>query len=194
MGSALMVKAELQEFWESEFGNPLPVADQLKWRFDSRWFRIHYLPESKRYPETEAEYLEINKRFRVLLTRLLQNQSNLIVVTSVDSSSDTPSIDGIGENEEFWRSDRFAEDDDESEPSYLHSYTSVLGLNSPQLDKLFRRIAHEEVHNVMLISIPANFIFHPYDGGADVIVANCDRRDRYETEFRDWTSPRPDRL
>ena len=49
----------LTEFWESEFAGVVPEAHNFKYQYPDRWVRFHSLPESKRYPEREAEYLAL---------------------------------------------------------------------------------------------------------------------------------------
>lgn len=62
-----MQSDELNKFWTDEFGDNLPVASELKWKFEQRWFRIHTLPDSKRYPDNESEYDEILRRHNIVL-------------------------------------------------------------------------------------------------------------------------------
>ena len=56
--------------WEENWPGGHPVADELKYRFPDRWVRFHSLPESKRYPDTPAEYDELLHRHNTVLAEL----------------------------------------------------------------------------------------------------------------------------
>jgi hypothetical protein len=46
----------LTELWRRRWPDSRPVADELRDTEHKRWVRFHSLPESKRYPDDEAEY------------------------------------------------------------------------------------------------------------------------------------------
>lgn len=47
---------ELRSWWQSHYGANPPLGHILKQKIRKRWFRIHSLPQFKRYPETPDEY------------------------------------------------------------------------------------------------------------------------------------------
>ncbi|MDP3157609.1 MAG: hypothetical protein Q8N23_33375 [Archangium sp.] len=59
---------------------------------------------------------------------------------------------------------------------------------------LLRMVANDECRGVMILPIDLAWIFHPYDGGADVITATSAERDLLSTRFSSWRSARPDGL
>ncbi len=83
-----MIK-DITQFWQSQFNGFVPEADNLKYEFKNRWVRFHSLPESKRYPENEQEYLEILRRHNVVLQDLC-GQGNVLVVLPEYSDSSVP--------------------------------------------------------------------------------------------------------
>jgi hypothetical protein len=82
---------ELSKFWNSEFDNFAPEAHNLKYEYKSRWVRFHSLPESKRYPENEDEYLEVLRRHIVVLQELCGYGSKFFVVLPEYSEEREPS-------------------------------------------------------------------------------------------------------
>ena len=63
------VLVNLAEEWKRRFVNP-PISH---WMRDSPgWLRIHSLPGSKRYPESDAEYAEMVRRHNAVAQAVLQ--------------------------------------------------------------------------------------------------------------------------
>jgi len=61
-------------------------------------------------------------------------------------------------------------------------------------DAMLRLVADNTVANMMIADPQLDWIFHPYDGGADVILPSEDRRDSLKSQFRNWLSARSDGL
>ena len=76
--------------------------------------------------------------------------------------------------------------------AYWHLHAKEVSYNCSELVELFRLIADDEVRNVMLISLASQFVFHPYDGGADVILSSQSIRDNLKNKFGDWLSNHPE--
>lgn len=62
------------------------------------------------------------------------------------------------------------------------------------LNGLLRMVANDECRGVMILPVDLTWIFHPYDGGADVITATSAERDWLAARFASWRSARPDGL
>ncbi len=66
-----MREIECKKWWSKHLPDAPPLAHILRQTYQPRWLRIHSLPESKRYPETEAEYAELLFRHNTVATEVL---------------------------------------------------------------------------------------------------------------------------
>ena len=58
----------------------------------------------------------------------------------------------------------------------------------------FRRVADDELDDLLLVSIERSAVFAPYDGGIDVIGADCFVCDSLGRDYRAWRSTHPSGL
>ncbi len=186
-----MIKV-LTKFWESEFEDFVPEAHNFKHEYPDRWVRFHSLPKSKRYPESDEEYLEVFRRHNVVLQDLLAEQRQVLVVLPEYSESSSPTkldsqLAGLFPASEFWCSFKSYDDD-----VYWHLHISEITFTGRELDHLFRLVADDDVRNIMMISPAKKMVFHPYDGGADVVLATTKQRDRLKDKYHHWLSDHPD--
>lgn len=105
----------------------------------------------------------------------------------------TPKLVAIALQGNFWRSIRFGDEEATGE-NYCHLFIDQKLWKVGLLDSIFRLIADDEVNETMVISVERNFVYHPYDGGADVILKDSLTRDRYKQKYEQWLSARPDGL
>lgn len=189
---------ELTKFWGAEFEDFVPEAYNLKHKFRNRWVRFHSLPESKRYPENEYEYLEVLRRHNVLLQKLCGNESRLFVVVPEYSEESAPAqpetkLQELFSTGKHWWTLHQHEADANYE-SYWHLHASEVKFTGDELDSLFRMVANDEVGNVLIVCPGTRIVYHPYDGGADVVLASTQERDRLKEQLREWLSSHPDGL
>lgn len=187
---------ELAKFWNSEFTNFAPEAHNLKHEYKDRWVRFHSLPESKRYPENEDEYLEVLSRHNAVLRELCGSESNVLVVLPEYSESKVPTkpepeLSCLFSDSEPWCTQQQYEDDDDYE-YYWHLHVSEINFTGSEFNSLFRMVANDEVGNIMIICPSKGFVFHPYDGGADVVLASTEKRDRLKERYHVWLSSHPE--
>lgn len=83
-----------------------------------------------------------------------------------------------------WRSDDLATDP--GFHSWQHHYVSRTHLDDPALDQLLLCVADDMTDGVILTDATCAWIFHPYDGGADVFAGSVEARDRLAAAFADW--------
>ncbi|WP_428240761.1 DUF3885 domain-containing protein [Gynuella sp.] len=183
---------ELAKFWNSEFDNFAPEAHNLKHEYKSRWVRFHSLPGSKRYPENEDEYLEVLRRYNIVLQELCGTGSKVLVVLPEYSEERVPSqpepeLLKLFSASEPWCTLEQHEDDDDYE-SYWHLHVSEVEFTGSEFNSLFHMVANDEVGNIMIISPSKGIVFHPYDGGADVVFVSTEERDRLKEQHREWLS------
>ena len=178
--------SQLSQVWDDLIGPPM-VAHDLRTYLPNRWVRFHALPESKRYPSNEAEYVEILRRHNLLLTELGASGANIFVI--VPEHSATP--DGEAPSLHFrqvvpptkpWVSLRT----EEPEPWFLHLHAAQLRYERGALDPLLRLIADDVLYGVIIVIPKTGVVLHPYDGGIDVILRSTAERDRVGASHTAW--------
>jgi hypothetical protein len=190
-----MIK-ELSKFWESQFGVFPPEAHKLKHEYKNRWVRFHSLPESKRYPENELEYLEVIRRHNVVLRELCGDEGMLLVVLPEYSESKlatkpSTKLAGLFPVTEPWCSLRRHEEGDDYK-LYWHLHVAEVQIDANELNSLFRLVANDEAGNIMVINTGKSIVYHPYDGGADVVLASTEQRDQLKEKHSGWLSSHPE--
>ncbi len=185
----------VDSFWRSQFSGCDPLAHELKHQFSSRWVRFHSLPESRRYAQDENDYLEILNRQNSLLTDLCEPEENLIVVLPEYADKASPNRpEKVAANllpeTVYWTSI----DQTDNDGLYFHLHVSHIQQNTDELEALLRCVADDEVRNVMLLCLSSASVFHPYDGGVDIIVPTTELRDALKARYRRWLSGRPNGL
>ncbi len=63
--------------------------------------------------------------------------------------------------------------------------------NPRALTRCLKDVADNIIANVMLIDLQRNVVYHPYDGGADVILGTQAEQERWRTTYRRWLSQHP---
>jgi hypothetical protein len=151
--------------------------------------RFHALPESKRYPESETEYATVLARHAAILHEMgLGDTCFVITAWFVDEPSRDPSRrSSVHAGAERWRT--MPADDWREVPTSL--YASEVRHPSGDLDLLLRAVADEQLVGTMITPRDLSWIYHPYDGGADLITRSSDERDALRTTFNAWLSPFP---
>jgi len=183
----------LTAFWNEHLAGCPPEAHTLKHSLKDRWVRFHALPESKRYPESEQEYQEILFRHNTVLTELNESLNELYIVLPMYTESSAPAepceeIKNLFSNSTYWRSiDKLEECD-----ICWHLYAAKVKYTGGELDTVFRMVADEELGNVLIVGVEDKFVFHPYDGGADIILPSTKRRDSFRSIYSGWLSKHPE--
>jgi len=184
----------LEVYWNNSFKGFPPIAYELKHAFKDRWVRFHTLPESKRYPENEEEYQEIISRHNKILSEVTKSNNEVYMVGVEYSDSLVPpgkgkNTKGILDNPVYWVAVPMHEPGEAEEfHSYFHLYYEKSNWNAGQLDTLFRLVADEEISNFMVVSEALDWVFHPYDGGVDLILKNESEMEKLRSRFEDWLS------
>ena len=74
---------------------------------------------------------------------------------------------------------------------YWQLYASLEPNAPDRLDALLRAVADYELVNVILADRDLNWLYHPYDGGADVYARDAAQRDRLLGKHAEWLSSHP---
>ncbi len=203
-----MTADEFQAFWESTYPLSLPLSYYLRVDYDSRWFRIHSLPESQRYPNNDSDWAILLNRQNALITDLVGSNSNLLLVTG----EYVYNYDGDQEHQFTFeesikhldftslkvavlgdtRYDASVPDDEKSLITYRPVVAEITWVPG-KYDSILRDVASERLR-VMFISVSKMCIIAPYDGGVDVILEDIVIRDFYKLKYKEWLSLREDGL
>ena len=197
-----MTKQEFKTFWAHRYPKSIPISYRFRHDYPDRWFRIHSLPESKRYPENEEEWNILLNRQNSIITDILGNNSTVLLVTGdyvFENSAEHHSFEAIDSIKRFLFTTL--------EPIDLHEFhpeeydkgeiyqplfcTSVWSKN--QFDDVLRDVAQDHIR-IIFISTHDSMMIIPYDGGVDVILQNTETRNKYKTKYSNWLSNREDGL
>ena len=191
-GGDVLSLEEFRYHWEAVYGTTLPLGHRLYQAFPNRWFRIHTLPKSKRYPENETERLEILRRHNTLLSDLLEPENDIVVVTttfSFQATPERPNAEYALENLEKLEWLRTEVKDE----VYSHFWISQHVWNPGILDPALRKVMNDEMRFI-ISSVQKKCVYAPYDGGADVILEFPELRDTMRAKYSSWLSLHPQGL
>ncbi|MBL7982710.1 MAG: hypothetical protein JNL52_12980 [Flavobacteriales bacterium] len=184
------------DYWNKNYPETFPVNHELKWVYPDRWFRIHSLPESKRYPDTADEYKIILDRQNELIDDLIGQEAEVVIsfglYTNDITNNNYHSLTDFGKFEKVLTIDLQKEKPEEYENGIgLDIYVMTEYWKSGKRDVILKAIADDQIR-AMFISPSRKCIIAPYDGGVDVIVDSTEQRDRLKQKYKDWLSDRED--
>jgi len=174
--------------WWQEFYNELPpVGHILRESIVRRWFRIHSLPESKRYPENEEEYALLLARHNTIATEVLGEgaQCTLFIPRYYDPS-DKITISGI--TAEYCGFYEEPSDDWDDTPDKLHIWQAPIIWQIGSFDALIRAIADWREPAVLFACQKTGRAYCPYDGGADLFLESRAQRSALKRQYSEWLS------
>jgi hypothetical protein len=181
----------LNELWGEKWHGFMPYLLHGRPELEHRWVRFHSLPGGKQFAEDDDESAEILKRHTSLLTELTaHSRTDSITVIAVDFSA----YDSGGWTEEVipdaWPWTTFinqvgaapsAEDD-------IVCYFWVAGANRVEhLDSLLTAAA-DGIGSFVVVPPSLDWIYAPFDGGADVYLPDARTRDWLEYKYRLWAA------
>lgn len=194
-----MTKEEFNQFWASTYPNTIPIQHYFRHQYADRWFRIHSLPESKRYAHTQEEWEILLSRHNQIITDLLGNHSKVLLVTG-DYNYNSPGDKHIVEEEAAFQTYTFTLLDniglnslspEEHEPGvvYRPAFAEIVwSIN--QHDALLKELADWKLI-AFFVSFEPHLIVAPYDGGIDFILKDSQMRDTCKKKYQNWLSKHP---
>ena len=175
-------KRAISDLWSRHYADFLPVPFWLITQLQWLWVRIHHLPGDKRYPSTDEELEVALLRHQRVIDLLFDDEPLVVVVGSFDpASSDLRQQMGGGPGgvEEWLRVDV---DGDE-----LHLFVTCIH-DIETLQALVTKVVTAQLAHVFVCQPPNPVLYHPYDGGADLIAASQDQRKEWSTLLGDWVA------
>lgn len=181
--------------WNRQWAPSRPVAHELRSVHPDRWVRFHSLPESKRYADSDEEWqILLDRHYRVLGE--LFASSDILIFTCAWSSTKAPPTRTdfdmrINPDGQHWTSLLTEDDPDPDFRVFTHLYTGRTRWQPGSLDPVLRAAASWETAGIMISDCGLTRIYHPYDGGADVLLATGFERDELRDRHTDWLSSHP---
>ena len=191
-----MTESEFIDYWNKVYPQSFPINHELKWVYPDRWFRIHSLPESKRYAESSDEYRIILDRQNQLINDLIGEESEIAIsfglYTNDITNDNYKELTDFGEFLKVLSIDLHKERPEEYEDEmYFDIYVKTENWKNGNRDEILKAIADDEIR-AMFVCQTKKCIIAPYDGGVDVIVDSTEKRDSLKKKYSDWLSDRED--
>jgi len=175
--------------WDEKWPKTSPDGPVLRTEHGDRWVRFHSLPESKRYADTEAEHAIVLERHHAVLDELGAGRDCFVLSLGHDRDRLARLLSDFHEPApRLWGT----MDTGEDQPDEL--YVCVLTHPSPALDAVLRTVADDVLGNVTIAPPDLRWLYHPYDGGGDVIAPSPSDRDRISKKFAEWRPRNPEGL
>lgn len=184
------------DYWKATYPEATPIGHVLKWVYADRWFRIHSLPGSKRYADTEEEYGILLARQYQLIEELIGEGAEVAIVLGLYENDITLAnyarLSDIEAFQRVWTIDLAKERPHQYDHDIsLDICVKVENWERGRRDEILKAIADDEIR-AMIVCPARECIVAPYDGGVDVIVETEVSRNRWKERFRGWLSPRED--
>ena len=186
--------AALSMLWDDRWPGCSKLPYELRHASD-RWIRFHTLPGSKRYPESDAEYDMVLARHNAVLGELVTGPTVLVATAGYSDAPlppepcRSPETVALHPRAVYWASACI--DDEPGFETWMHLYISRLPWSVGSLDPLLRQVADDVIANVLVADTDLRWLYHPYDGGMDVMLTSAGQRDALRDRYQDWLSARP---
>jgi hypothetical protein len=157
---------------------------------DAIWLRFHTLPSSKRTPTTDEELDTVLGRHHALLTGLCKEGTPLLLITTTWHASKNDLHMGdpgvlIDETPTPWRA---------FEDTSSQLKVQKVSLNSAALKSNLTQIARDEAAGTIVAPLSLEWLYHPYDGGVDILIPSDNVRQTLRDKYSGWLSSRADGL
>lgn len=156
---------------------------------------------SKRYAENDDEQAVILARRNTVLAELFdfldgQEWSNTALVFTCawgEHSGRTrrPDLVAADPGATFWRNDLWDPDPDCDDNMWTRLWVSTRPWFPGGFDSLLALAADDRTGGIIVAPLSLQWLYHPYDGVADVVAPSETARDRLAAEHEDWLPEHP---
>lgn len=182
-----------EQKWHNTFEGVVPLDNSLKYTLSHRWLRIYSLPEGKRYPESNAEWEEWQRRHGQVLQDLLDKDAPVTYLFASWRSSEDDVDHLVSILGGTFLLSQVVED--QASGTDWHIYTSDRLYEYGEIEGILRSVANDELaFNFCIIDFVQQRIISPYDGGIDLILSDELERDSFAERYSTWMSSRTDGL
>jgi hypothetical protein len=191
-----MTNTAMQVFWQSHYPLCPPINYLFKIFYNDRWLRVHSLPDSKRYAETEEEWDILLSTQNKILDDIFKLGNEMILFSGsynhLDFLNENDSLSNHNslKNYDFTALDNidlYARSQDYCEENtYYTPYFTTLFFKQNSYNAILKSVADDELR-VFFLNPNTKTIFAPYDGGVDIIYADSATRDICKLNYSHYT-------
>jgi hypothetical protein len=188
---------EFQTYWRTNFPDCPPVSYLFKSKLNHLWFRIHTLPESKRYAENIEETQEILLRQKTIFSDIVGENEDCFLVCLGYNQNPTkiyknqfPILAKLLTHEsEPILLPEIEEDREKGEIFQLAFGKQRIKFDD--LKEILIAVADWKIAHFFILNPNLKRIFDPYDGGVDMILETSAKRDEFKGKYKDRSSSHP---
>ena len=194
-----MLTSEFNNYWTENYASTLPLGYELVAENPENWFRIHSLPKSKRYADTEEEFQIILDRQNELITAVFEEGTEIILLfCTFTNDLSNENYAEIRDYHDFKLTETLNLYKNFPEEEYPKDFSMRIFIKSEKWkkesrDKMLRLIADDEI-KILFICPSKKRIIAPYDGGVDIVMENKIKRNEFKAKYKSWLSYRKDGL
>jgi hypothetical protein len=191
-----MTKENIQSYWNLNFAECPPINYLFKIYYTNRWLRIHSLPNSKRYSDTDAEWDILLSTQNAILEDVFEDEDSICLFTGAYSNIDiTFPENNLSDNEALKvfdfraleKIDLYAMTKEYTEENTFYTpYFTTNLFKRKSYNELLKSIANDEIR-AFFLNPKINTIVAPYDGGLDIIYKDTETRDFYKNKYNHYT-------
>jgi hypothetical protein len=185
-----------------DYAKHIPLAHFFSNQYPDRWFRIHSLPQSKRYADNDSEWSILIHRHNSIITDVLGDGAPIMIITGSYNEQGEENVKVLEAMDSMKRFSFHS-----LEPIDLHhlqsEYYEEGQFFSPsfcettwwtgRFDDIIRDMAIDNIR-LSFVALEHNAFVAPYDGGIDFIVNDAILCNHYKVKYTDWLSKRKDSL
>lgn len=190
-----MALAKFREDWNHSFPGIIPVTFLFRSELPSRWFRVHSLPDSKRYAEDVLEWQILLRRHNDILDDLFERGEDLYLVAASYEHDECEELHPFNEVQSLKSLNMIpfeAIDLNRIDPecwdigSRLVPMVTVISWEKEKFNEIIKDVANDN-SRVFFFSPAKNRIVAPYDGGIDIILEDEKTKNFYRSKYHRWT-------
>jgi hypothetical protein len=170
-----------------------PLGYLLRKKYPENWFRIHNLPNARRYPDNEDDINEIIKRYDLIFDEIMSDAVDVVGYLTI-YEVDLEDMDNLWIEElslKFLGQIDISEDGDEESYARVYKFSS----SKSTFLKIILDVSDDCLYGKVIFFCENNLnIISPYDGGTDIIINNSSKYEILKNKFKQWLSKRDDGL